>query len=76
MAEISAALPEVVARGGKHDVYGDPEPERLLQHHQVRDLADLERWHGEIAGADAVMVGSYVPDGVAVGRFVQETART
>ena len=39
------------------------------------DLADLERWHGEIAGADAVIVGSYVPDGVAVGRYVQETAR-
>lgn len=39
------------------------------------DLADLERWRGEIANADAVMVGSYVPEGVEVGRFVQETAR-
>ena len=38
------------------------------------DLAELERWRGEIASADAVMVGSYVPDGVAVGRFVQEAA--
>jgi spore maturation protein CgeB len=39
------------------------------------DLADLENWRGEIANADAVIVGSYVPEGVAVGRFVQETAR-
>ena len=38
-------------------------------------LAALEDWRGEIAGADAVMVGSYVPDGVAVGRFVQAHAR-
>ena len=39
------------------------------------DLTELEgRWAGEIARADAVVVGSYVPDGVAVGRFVQQTA--
>jgi spore maturation protein CgeB len=38
------------------------------------DLDDLQKWRGEIADADAVMVGSYVPEGVAVGRFVQETA--
>jgi spore maturation protein CgeB len=54
--------------------------QRDLQHpHYCRlefygDLAELERWRGEIADADAVMVGSYVPDGVAVGRFVQEAA--
>ena len=35
------------------------------------DLAGLERWQGEIAGADAVIIGSYVPDGVAVARLVQ-----
>jgi spore maturation protein CgeB len=40
-----------------------------------RDLDDLERFRGEIASADAVVVGSYVPDGVAVGRLVQEAAR-
>ncbi|GGH32580.1 glycosyl transferase [Alsobacter metallidurans] len=40
-----------------------------------RDLAELRNWTREIADADAVIVGSYVPDGVAVGRFVQETAR-
>jgi len=39
------------------------------------DLAALKGWRAEIAGADAVMVGSYVPDGVAVGRFVQQQAR-
>lgn len=38
-------------------------------------LDDLQRWRGEIAAADAVIVGSYVPEGVAVGRFVQQTAR-
>jgi spore maturation protein CgeB len=39
------------------------------------DLADLKRWTSAIADADAVIVGSYVPDGVAVGEFVQATAR-
>jgi spore maturation protein CgeB len=38
-------------------------------------LADLKRWRREVAGADAVIVGSYVPEGVAVGRWVQATAR-
>jgi spore maturation protein CgeB len=41
-----------------------------------RDLADLQaRWEEHIAAADAVIVGSYVPDGVEVGRFVQSVAR-
>ncbi|HEU0066294.1 MAG TPA: glycosyltransferase [Sphingomonas sp.] len=39
------------------------------------DMADLDRFRSEIAGADAVIVGSYVPDGVAVARFVQAHAR-
>ena len=38
-------------------------------------LDELDGWRGEIAGADAVMVGSYVPDGVEVGRRVQAWAR-
>lgn len=38
------------------------------------DLVDLRRWADEIAQADAVIVGSYVPEGTAVARFVQETA--
>jgi spore maturation protein CgeB len=39
------------------------------------DLADLDNWRPEIEQADAVIVGSYVPEGVAVGRFVQTHAR-
>jgi spore maturation protein CgeB len=38
-------------------------------------LADLSRYRSEIANADAVIVGSYVPEGVAAGRWVQETAK-
>ena len=38
------------------------------------DLRSLERHSGRIARADAVVVGSYVPEGVAVGRFVQSHA--
>ena len=38
-------------------------------------LDELERWRGEIESADAVMVGSYVPDGVEAGRLVQRHAR-
>ncbi|HVJ01669.1 MAG TPA: glycosyltransferase, partial [Sphingomonas sp.] len=38
------------------------------------DLDDLRRFERDIAAADAVVVGSYVPEGVAVGRFVQTTA--
>jgi spore maturation protein CgeB len=38
-------------------------------------LDDLHRYREAIAGADAVIVGSYVPEGVAVGRWVQATAK-
>lgn len=37
-------------------------------------LADLERFAGEIRAADAVLVGSYVPEGVEVSRYVQREA--
>jgi len=37
--------------------------------------AELVAWQAEIASADAVIVGSYVPDGVAVGAWVQRTAK-
>jgi spore maturation protein CgeB len=40
-----------------------------------KDLTGLGRWAGEIQQADAVIVGSYVPEGVAVGRLVQHTAQ-
>lgn len=39
-------------------------------------LADLEtRWAGAIKGADAVILGSYVPEGIAVGDLVLGLAR-
>jgi spore maturation protein CgeB len=41
-----------------------------------RDLAALEREHGgEVAAADAVILGSYVPDGVAIGEWLLAVAR-
>ncbi len=39
------------------------------------DLAGLEAHRAEVAAADAVIVGSYVPEGVAVGRWAQAVAR-
>jgi nucleoside-diphosphate-sugar epimerase/spore maturation protein CgeB len=38
-------------------------------------LEELDHWRDEIRCADAVMVGSYVPEGGDVGRFVQRHAR-
>lgn len=38
-------------------------------------LAQLDDWRSDIAGADAVIVGSYVPDGIEAGRFVQTHAK-
>jgi spore maturation protein CgeB len=39
-----------------------------------QSVQDLARWSREIANAEAVIIGSFVPDGVEVGRFVQSTA--
>lgn len=40
------------------------------------DLGDLDaRWRPDVAAADAVIVGSFVPDGVEVGRWAQRAAR-
>jgi spore maturation protein CgeB len=39
------------------------------------DLRGLAAHRDEVCDAEAAMVGSYVPEGVAVGRWVQETAR-
>jgi spore maturation protein CgeB len=39
------------------------------------DLGALEAWRETIARADAVMVGSYVPEGVEVSKRVQSWAR-
>jgi nucleoside-diphosphate-sugar epimerase/spore maturation protein CgeB len=38
-------------------------------------LEELDHWRDDIRSADAVIVGSYVPEGVEVGRYVQRTAR-
>lgn len=40
-----------------------------------QSLEALEDWNAAIAEADLVIVGSYVPDGVAIGRRVQSLAR-
>jgi nucleoside-diphosphate-sugar epimerase/spore maturation protein CgeB len=50
----------------------DPDYCRLEFYHS---LEELDRWRDEIRDADAVVVGSYVPEGVEVGRYVQRTAR-
>ncbi|NJC34013.1 spore maturation protein CgeB [Sphingomonas jejuensis] len=39
-----------------------------------QSLDDLERFRDEVSGADAVIVGSYVPDGIEVGRLAQQWA--
>ena len=51
---------------------GDPDYCRLQFYSSVEELA---HWRSEIRDADAVIVGSYVPDGVEVARFVQQAAR-
>ena len=50
----------------------DPDYCRLELYGSVEGL---DEWIGEIREADAVIVGSYVPQGVEVGRFVQQHAR-
>ena len=54
-----------------HRDLADPDFCRLAYY---EDVDGLHRWRDEIANADAVIVGSYVPDGVAVGRYVQAQA--
>src|SRR3569833_1599206 len=56
---------------GHRDV-ADPEYCRLEYYHT---LEELDRWRDEIRNADAVMVGSYVPEGGDVARYVQRHAR-
>lgn len=40
-----------------------------------RSVEEIDKWRSEIESADAVIVGSYVPDGVEISRFVQQHAR-
>ncbi|MBC4017231.1 glycosyltransferase [Siccirubricoccus deserti] len=51
-----------------------PEPS-FCQLELYRDLDGLQLWREEIACADAVILGSFVPEGVAVGRLLQQTAQ-
>lgn len=80
------ALLKAFARRGHHIVFLErdqpwyashrdlPEPEfcRLQFYDEVDDLSLYENLIGE---ADAVIVGSYVPEGVDAGRLVQRIAR-
>jgi nucleoside-diphosphate-sugar epimerase/spore maturation protein CgeB len=43
--------------------------------HFYHSLEELDHSRDDIRNADAVMVGSYVPEGVEVARFAQRTAR-
>ena len=52
----------------------DPEPD-FCDLAFYEDLADLEHWRAHIETADAVIVGSYVPEGMAVGEWVLAHAR-
>jgi len=54
-----------------HRDLSDPDYCRLALY---RDVEALRGWEREIADADAVIVGSYVPEGVAVGDYVQTIA--
>jgi len=63
---------EVPWYAGVHRDLADPDYCRLAYYRTLSELAD---WRAEIATADAVIVGSYVPDGAAVGAFVQAQAR-
>jgi spore maturation protein CgeB len=51
-----------------------PEPD-FCELHYYNSVEELDRWQRQIAEADAVIVGSYVPEGVAVGTYVQRHAR-
>jgi spore maturation protein CgeB len=62
---------EVPWYSGAHRDLVDPDFCRLAYY---PDLAALADWRPAIEAADAVIVGSYVPDGIEVGRLVQEWA--
>lgn len=55
---------------GNRDI-ADPDYCKLEFYHSVEEL---KHWRADIRKADAVIVGSYVPEGVEVGRYVQRTA--
>ncbi|MBE7219505.1 MAG: glycosyltransferase [Caulobacteraceae bacterium] len=57
--------------GDRRDLI-DPPYARLEFYDSV---AALDAWRAEVAAADAVIVGSYTPEGVAVGRWAQAAAQ-
>ncbi|NUR56298.1 MAG: SDR family NAD(P)-dependent oxidoreductase [Acidobacteria bacterium] len=56
---------------GSRDI-GEPDYCRLEFYGSIEEL---RHWSDKIRNADAVIVGSYVPEGVEVGRLVQRLAR-
>lgn len=48
---------------------------RFCDLHLYRTLTELRQWRRELAAADVVVVGSYVPQGIAVASFVLDVAR-
>ncbi|HSJ25267.1 MAG TPA: glycosyltransferase [Longimicrobiales bacterium] len=63
---------EVPWYAGNRDMAAPP----FCQLSLYQDLAELKRRHeGDVRDADVVIVGSYVPEGVAVGDWVIRTAR-
>jgi spore maturation protein CgeB len=55
-----------------HRDLAEPDFCRLALYRSVAELKS--RWRDELAAADAAVVGSYVPEGVAVGAWAQATA--
>ena len=51
-----------------------PSPD-FCQLRYYSSVEELDSWRSQVEAADAVMVGSYVPDGVEVGRWAQRHAR-
>ena len=58
-----------------HAAHRDLAEPRWCRLAYYNSLASLQAWTKEIAGADAVIVGSYVPEGITVGAYVQAMAK-
>ena len=80
------ALLRAFAARGHHIVFLERDQPWYASHRDLPDpdfchlqfydeVDDLSLFENLIAEADAVMVGSYVPDGIEVGRLVQRIAR-
>ena len=79
------ALLKALAERGHRILFLERETPWYAAHRDLQDpdycrlafydgLEDLERFAAEVRTADAVIVGSYVPEGVAVGNWVRRTA--